>query len=557
MAPLWDGLSPPWVPTVDITSREGRIVRVSVVVPIYNPGRYFDKCIASLLNQSLSAADYEIVLVDDGSTDETPARLDQLARQHTHIRVLHEPNSGWAGRPRNVGVRHAQGEYVQFVDQDDELNLEALERLYAIAHRNFSDIVLGKIGGTMQGPSNVYARTVERCTVDTAKLFESLPPHKMFRRQFLLDENIRFPEGRVRLEDQLFMSKAYLRAKVVSIIGDYVCYYWMRRDDGGNTSSQRVTPRDYFGYLAGVLDVIAAETQPGPQRDACMSRFFRVEMMTRMREPTILRCSDGYRKESYRAIRELALQHFQPPSRAIDHLAPTMRLRAHLLLHDRLDSLMALAERHSGDVRPKTTVQQALVSHGRLQVKLTAELTHRDGSPVVVIATPKGYLLDPRFTQGIKGVPKRGWDVGNPLDHTDLEFRVHDPAAQTAWYPDTKVKASLQHVQGNQFKVVLTGKTTIDPRHIGPGLGHGIYEVKIRCHILGHGPSAHPTGPLGPLTITVGVDGRAESVPDPGRIGQLRLRILASPTVRQKARTVLRGAPTPVTTMLRRLSSRV
>ena len=111
------------------------MVKVSVIVPVYNPGSNIDECISSLLGQSLPADEYEVIFVDDGSTDETPARLDELARTHENIRVEHIPNSGWPGRPRNIGIDLARGEYVYFVDNDDWLGSEALERLHATRAR--------------------------------------------------------------------------------------------------------------------------------------------------------------------------------------------------------------------------------------------------------------------------------------------------------------------------------------------------------------------------------------------------------------------------------------
>ncbi|MFG2463825.1 glycosyltransferase family 2 protein, partial [Streptomyces sp. NPDC048523] len=176
------------------------MLKVSIVVPVYNAGRYIEMCAPSLLRQTLGEDAYEVIYVDDGSTDDSAQRLDQLAAQHPHVRVIHQENSGWPGKPRNVGVREARGEYVQFVDQDDELTPGALEHLHRMASRNGSDIVLGKVVGTMAGPSNVFKRTVERCTVEDAPLMESLTPHKMFRRDFLLAHDLRFPEGPVRLE---------------------------------------------------------------------------------------------------------------------------------------------------------------------------------------------------------------------------------------------------------------------------------------------------------------------------------------------------------------------
>ena len=80
------------------------VLKVSVIVPVYNPGSHIDDCISSLLGQSLPPEEYEIIFVDDGSTDETPARLDALAEEHPHVHVRHIENSGWPGRPRNLGI---------------------------------------------------------------------------------------------------------------------------------------------------------------------------------------------------------------------------------------------------------------------------------------------------------------------------------------------------------------------------------------------------------------------------------------------------------------------
>ena len=122
-------------------------VSVSVVVPVYNPGKHLQPCIDSLLRQSMPADRLELIFVDDGSTDDSPALLDRLAAEHDHVRVIHQANSGWAGAPRNAGIRAATGDYVQLVDQDDWLGDEALERLHAYAVANDADIVIGKMVG--------------------------------------------------------------------------------------------------------------------------------------------------------------------------------------------------------------------------------------------------------------------------------------------------------------------------------------------------------------------------------------------------------------------------
>jgi poly(ribitol-phosphate) beta-N-acetylglucosaminyltransferase len=84
------------------------VPRISVIVPVYNPGSNIDDCIRTLLGQTMPAGECELIFVDDGSTDDTPGRLDALAAAHAHVRVEHIPNSSWPGRPRNVGIDMAR-----------------------------------------------------------------------------------------------------------------------------------------------------------------------------------------------------------------------------------------------------------------------------------------------------------------------------------------------------------------------------------------------------------------------------------------------------------------
>lgn len=100
--------------------------KVSVIVPIYNAEKYLLECVDSILRQTL--ADLELILVDDGSTDTSPALCDRYAEQDARVKVIHKPN-GRAASARNAGLRAASGDYVAFVDSDDWVSPEMYEKM--------------------------------------------------------------------------------------------------------------------------------------------------------------------------------------------------------------------------------------------------------------------------------------------------------------------------------------------------------------------------------------------------------------------------------------------
>ncbi|KOG36464.1 glycosyltransferase [Streptomyces resistomycificus] len=548
------------------------MLKVSIVVPVYNAGDYIDRCAPSLLHQSLGRDAYEIVYVDDGSTDDSTQRLDRLAARHPHVRVFHQENSGWPGKPRNVGVRMARGEYVQFVDQDDELTPEALEHLHRLATRNASDIVLGKVIGTMQGPSSLFRRTVEQCTVEDTPLMDSLTPHKMFRRDFLLDEGITFPEGPVRLEDQLFMARAYVRAKRVSILGDHPCYVWNRRDDGGNTSSRASTPETYYGHLRTVVEEIKANTRPGPLQDHLLRRSYRVELLRPVSEPRVLQRTGSALERYFSVVRDMARDCYPPGVR--DGLPAITRLRAHLLEEGLLESLVELASR-TQKIRPHYTVDDVRRRDGSLVLTTTFAMLRPDGEPLTLVERYGRLLLDPELLDGIKGA--EDWEVPHPLSHAHGELLVHDTARNLWWFPDTALTPSTQSLGRGRHRVVLTGETVIDPLTLAGGgaMPVGTHLVWANAQLLGSGRRTRLTGGADsprPPALRVGTPPRLVIPGWGGPAGQLRLsvgrpghatvphRVLlattAAPGVRRAARTVIRRLPADVRKQVRTLARR-
>jgi glycosyltransferase involved in cell wall biosynthesis len=458
------------------------MVKVSVVVPVYNPGPFIEPGIASMLGQTLPPDELEIIYVDDGSTDDSPARLDALAAEHPNVRVIHTPNSGWAGRPRNIGIREARGEYVQLLDQDDSMAPDALRLLYEMGRRNRSDIVIGKVASDFRPvPLHLFRQNREVCNVHDTSLISSLTPHKMFRTAFLREHGIEFPEGRRRLEDQLFMVRAYLAARTVSILADTVCYFYNRRADGRNAGAERPAPAAYFGNLREILEVIVAGTEPGPFRASLLARFCKTSILDRLSEPYYLARDQAYRDELFTVVRTLDADFMDDLVR--DGLGTIRRLRLDLLRADRPDLLLALAERLSG-LHAIATMRSMRWIDEALEMRYEANLAlGPEHIPFGVVRRERDVLLDPNLTDTILDGPV---PVHEPSPWLRVETILRNPAAGTEWQVPSKRKVSITEDPDAAGGVRLTPRlsvvATLDASSLAAGrpLGDGRWELWTR-----------------------------------------------------------------------------
>lgn len=112
-------------------------LRLSIIVPVYNVENYLSRCVTSLLDQDINQ--YEIILIDDGSTDESGKLCDDLAKKYSHIHVAHISNSGVA-TARNIGIEMAKGEYIAYVDSDDYVRVNAFKQILSILDKTSADI---------------------------------------------------------------------------------------------------------------------------------------------------------------------------------------------------------------------------------------------------------------------------------------------------------------------------------------------------------------------------------------------------------------------------------
>ncbi|MFE4668178.1 glycosyltransferase family 2 protein [Streptomyces sp. NPDC056716] len=488
-------------------------VKVSVIVPVHNTGKYVDECAPSLLGQSLPADEYEVIYVDDGSTDDTLIRLEKIAADHANVQVHTQPNSGWPGAPRNAGMEHARGEYLQFVDHDDLLGPQALERLYAHARRTDADVVLGKMSSTMVRPRRLFRHTVDACTIENDELMQSMSPHKMFRRAFVERHGLRFPEGPWILEDLLFVSAAYLQAERIAVLADYPCYYWMKRDDGGNNTQHRFNPRHgFWPNLRTVVRQIKDGTTPSGDPDALQNRLlhrlYHVEILSRTREPEILREDPAEQRPRFRAARELARAEF--PAAVREGLPAVSRLRAELLERDDFDGAVTLAERIR-EVRAHTEVGTPRWADGHLVADITLSLLRGDGEPLTLAAREGKYLLDPELLSGVPGTDD-GWEVPDPARLAYAELVVKDRDREDWWYPEGDLDVGLRPLGDGRSRLVASGRLRLDPERLAGGrpLERGVHDVWAFVQFLGIDRMVRVTGgaaggsPAAPCALTGG-----------------------------------------------------
>lgn len=436
-------------------------MKVSVVVPVFNTGEDLSRCAESVLAQTLD--DYEVIFADDGSSDGTEKRLDELAAEHQRVRVIHLPASGGPGGPRNAGIDAARGDYVYFLDDDDWLGAEALQRMHAMAVRNDADIVIGKmVGHGRTVPRSMFRISRDRADVLNDALYGMLTPHKLFRRSFLDEHGIRFPEGPVRLEDHRFVLKAYFRAGTISVLADYPCCHWVKRP--GSYSRNRPDPAHYYEALREVLDIVDEHVEPGPDRDRYYVHWYRGKVLKRLGESGFLDAPADYRQAVYDEARRLAVERFGP---RVDRWLPLrMRVRSALLRADARDDLFRLTEAERG-VTLATVLDGLRWDGDRLVVRFTARLAFRDGTPF-------------SFRDGRWEPPVRLELPGEVLDATQEACRLDLYIRRRADGTDHLLPLTAQ--AAGEF--AMSGEAVIDPA-APPALTRGTWDLIARLDVGG------------------------------------------------------------------------
>ena len=341
----------------DGTSGTG--IDASIVLVVHNGMPYLEESLCSLLEQAYDPARFEVIAVDDGSSDDSLALLERYAATHANLVVVPMEHTGSPAAPRNAGIDLARGRYMFFFDADDLLAPYSLTDMVTVADANDVDIVVPKQAalGARAVPIRGFRSTLPSTDIFAADVYRVLAPRKLFRTSFVREHGFRFPLDARRKSDVPFSVQTYLAARRIAVLADRDYVSVRLRDDGGNLTLNRTKLRDHMPVVLFVFDTVADKIGPGPHRDLLMVRHFRTEMAKAVLEGFPGEEDDVYRRECFDRFVKIARDYCN--AKVLEALPVRERVVMSLILEDRYSALCDIAPALSSEK------QAAVVREGR------------------------------------------------------------------------------------------------------------------------------------------------------------------------------------------------
>jgi CDP-glycerol glycerophosphotransferase (TagB/SpsB family)/glycosyltransferase involved in cell wall biosynthesis len=423
---------------------------LTVVMPVYNVEAFVRETLDTVLTQSLH--NLEVIAVDDGSTDGSLAILREFERRDARVRVFTQTNSG-QGIARNLGVEHAQGEFLAFIDSDDTIPPGSFEHMVDTLRRSGSDFCVGSVRRLRHSQylRTTWQRTVHQTdrigtTLDEfpAAMQDIICANRMFRTEFWREKVGGF-RGHIAYEDHVPMLTAYVRATKFDILSR-ITYNWRIREDHTSTGQQKAN-------IENLLDRIAVKEEAHELLEAEASEFVYDVWVARCLEVDFppyaaqgLDAGDAYRNvlsATYRTFCDRATE------RAWDLVRVYPKIRG-----------MLVAEGRWADVEDATNyflsvhqVPPTTVVDGRLVADLPADLPFTDGLPAHLLRMAP---LEAHFEGVVQKVAWRddrvtltGWmrhrslDITEPEPALELSLRQGDRVLPLEAQPVTIPEANL------------------------------------------------------------------------------------------------------------------
>lgn len=255
-------------------------IYISFVVPVYNTGKYVNECIMSIINSDISS--YEIIIVNDGSTDDSYEICSQIAKSSAKISLVNKTNGGLSSA-RNAGLKVAKGKYVWFVDSDDRINSSSMQLLFNTIKKIDVDIIfLNAIKFYPNGTTEYLGDDIRATKINneankkkTLKYLASRPKFpgsactKMFKKSFLDRKMLQFPNDRRLSEDLGFVAECIYRAESFYSFDD-VLYEYRQNRSGSITST--ISKNSLDGKYSFICDTISNHLNEKKYYD-CYSKY--------------------------------------------------------------------------------------------------------------------------------------------------------------------------------------------------------------------------------------------------------------------------------------------
>ncbi len=415
---------------MDGNGEPARRPRLSIVVPFYGVERYIAECLESLRAQSF--ADFEAILVDDGSPDGSLAIAQQHAASDDRFRIVRQHNQG-LGTARNTGARYAVGEYLTFVDSDDVVPPHAYRRMIASLDRTGSDMAAGNarrfndLGVRDSWVHQVpFARPRPRTHVREfpSLALDRMAWNKMYRRSFWDREGFAYPVG--LYEDYPVTIASHLFADRVDVLATPV-YYWRERDGGDLSITQRVWEmdnlRERVASAERVLDLVADESTQ--LRGEVGRHFLHIDVGAVLaalhRAPADLVESEDERRREILELARRLVSRIDADQVALS--SPFDRVQAHLVLEGDLDGLSELTHyraRHGRNGSLQVREQGSITEFFRDLPGLDAGVPEEIYRVAPARVRLQGTLQDTRWVREPGGGDALIIDVRVAVDQLDL-----------------------------------------------------------------------------------------------------------------------------------------
>ncbi|HEV7623581.1 MAG TPA: glycosyltransferase family A protein [Amnibacterium sp.] len=409
--------------------------RISVIIAAYRPGDGFLRVIESLDAQTLPQDEFETIVIDDGSPDDTFEQLQRHAATRPNMTVRRIDNSGWPSRPRNLATEMARGEWVLFMDHDDSLYPDALRRSVEYAAETQADLLSPKESKTSDVwwgmPALEHGNLPN--ALETAGIDALLPmvPHKVYRREFLLEHGIRFPEGRRMLWEDIYVNvEAWRHARHVAVLADTPVYLW---HSSATNNSKTYGPRssefwdrldDLFAFIDRTLDAPGYEDA----RRSMLLHQYRGRVLGRF---TGMLAGATAEETTMALERAHRIQARYLPLEWDALLGLWERARAVLVRDGRTDLLQRLGA-IDGTVTSRVEVEEADWVDGRLRLVVRGTFATRGAGPLAFRRDGDRVLRV--LPEDIAGaLPRDLLDVTDRLDGLKLSVGVRHRADRVTW----------------------------------------------------------------------------------------------------------------------------